>query len=141
MQIPARIPGLKAATILLSLYAAVWITLEAALPRAAALGIGVVLVTAGQLLQKYLGGRRLPLVRWLLVAAVTGLLIGLASGLLTLFFMAVKTGLHAHGPEFTPAEITWVLRQIPLWTLAGLLAGLGLGFLSASVSESVNSKQ
>jgi hypothetical protein len=41
--------------------------------------------------------------------------------------MAVKTGLHAHGPEFTPAEINWVLQQTPIWTAAGLLAGLGLG--------------
>ena len=141
MQVPERIPGLKAATILLGLYAAVWISLEGALSQVVVMGAAVTAVAAGHLLQKYLGGRRLPVGRWLAVTAAVGLSIGLGSGVLTLVFMAVKTGLHAHGPEFTPAEIAWVLHQIPLWTLAGLLAGLGLGFLSAAASESVNSDQ
>jgi len=135
MQVPERIPGLKAATILLGLYAAVWISLEGALSQVVVMGAGVAAVAAGHLLQKYLGGRRLPVSRWLVVMAATGLSTGLSSSVLTLIFMAVKTGLHAHGPEFTPAEIAWVLNQIPLWTIAGLLAGLGLGSLSASVSS------
>ena len=141
MQVPERIPGLKAATILLGLYAAVWITLEGAVPQVVALGLGVATVGAGHLMQKYLGGRRLPVGRWLAVAAAAGFSIGLGSSILTLAFMAVKTGLHAHGPEFTPAEIAWVLRQIPLWTAAGLLLGLGLGALSAAAAGPVNSKQ
>ena len=43
--------------------------------------------------------------------------------------MAIKTGLHAHGPEFSGSELDWVLQQIPMWALVGLLGGLGLGFL------------
>jgi hypothetical protein len=43
--------------------------------------------------------------------------------------MALKTGLHAHGHEFTRAEIAWVLGRTPLWALAGLFAGLGVGLL------------
>jgi hypothetical protein len=67
--------------------------------------------------------------QWWGATAVTGLLFGLGSSLLTLVLMAVKTGLHAHGPEFTPNEINWILQQVPLWSAAGLLAGLGLGQL------------
>ena len=55
---------------------------------------------------------------------------GLGFGLLTLLIMAVKTGLHGHGPEFSPAEISWVIDQIPLWSLVGLLAGLGVGIVA-----------
>jgi hypothetical protein len=55
---------------------------------------------------------------------------GLVAGPMMLIFMSLKTGLHAHGPEFTAAQITWVLRQIPLWSLAGLSAGIGFGLLS-----------
>jgi len=135
MQIPERIPGLKAATILLGLYAAAWITLEGALSQVIVLAAAVAVVTTGHLLQKYLGGHRLPAGRWLALTAAAGFSIGLATGVLTVVFMALTTGLHAHGPEFTPAEIAWVFRQIPLWTVAGLLLGLGLGSLSASASS------
>jgi hypothetical protein len=65
-----------------------------------------------------------------LYSAGLGLFIGLGSAFMTLILRAVKTGLHGHGPEFSQAEIEWVIGQIPLWTLAGLIAGLGLGLLS-----------
>jgi NhaP-type Na+/H+ or K+/H+ antiporter len=58
----------------------------------------------------------------------------LGSSLLTLVFMAIKTGLHAHGPEFTLQEIQWVSQQTPLWAAVGLLIGLGLGMLTARQS-------
>ena len=121
--------GLKWLTILMALYAAVWISLEGALWRATVMGVGVAAVSAGHLLRKYRQKRPLGEWHWLIAMAVTGLLIGLASGPLTLLFMSLKTGLHAHGPEFTPAEINWILQQIPVWTAAGLLAGLGLGLV------------
>jgi NhaP-type Na+/H+ or K+/H+ antiporter len=54
---------------------------------------------------------------------------GLGSALLILFLMALKTGLHAHGPEFSAIEVSWVLQQIPLWAAAGLAGGLGVGLL------------
>ena len=68
------------------------------------------------------------------VTAVFGALLGLGSALFTLLFMAVKTGLHAHGPEFTAEEVNWVVQQIPLWTVVGLLGGLGLGLLLKAVA-------
>ena len=40
-----------------------------------------------------------------------------------------KTGVHAHGPEFSPAEIGWLMQQAVLWSLVGTIAGAGLGLL------------
>jgi hypothetical protein len=70
-----------------------------------------------------------------LVTAVSGLALGAGSGLLSLLFMAVKTGLHAHGPEFSQAEIAWVWNGMLLWTTVGLLVGLGLGLIWAGMVE------
>lgn len=132
MRIPDRIPGLKVVMILLGVYTAVWITLEGALWQVVLMGVGSTAVSLGYGWQKWLGGRVVKGWKWWAGTAVTGLLLGLGSGLLTLVFMAIKTGLHAHGPEFTPAEINWVLQQTPIWTTAGLLAGLGWGLLTRS---------
>jgi hypothetical protein len=129
MQIPRKIPSLKLALVLFAIYTAVWITLEGALWRVIVMGVSVTAVSLLYGWQKWLGGRWVNGWMWWGGTAVSGLLLGLGSGLLSLVFMAVKTGLHAHGPEFTPAEINWVLQQIPIWTMAGLLAGLGLALL------------
>ena len=93
---------------------------------------GVVIL--GHLTNKVLSGRRMSFVMWLLLSAALGALLGLGSALLTLLFMAVKTGLHAHGPEFSALEINWVVQQSPLWIAAGLLGGLGLGLLLRALS-------
>jgi hypothetical protein len=133
VSIPSRLPGLKLATILLAAYFILWIPLEGNLSQTVLIAVWVALVTAGHLAQRWLGGRTLGRGRWLLVAAAFGLYLGLASAILTLLAMALKTGLHAHGPEFTRAEINWVLAQLPLWAAAGLLAGLGLGMLASTL--------
>ena len=130
MQIPRKIPGLKPVLVLFAVYTAVWIALEGELWRVVVMGVGSTAVSLSYGWQKWLGGRLAEGWRWWGVSAVTGLLFGVGSGLLSLAFMAVKTGLHAHGPEFTPAEINWVLQQIPTWAVAGLLAGLGLALLT-----------
>ena len=115
---------------LFGVYAAVWISLEGALWPVVVMGVGVTAVSLGHIAQKYLGGRTLSARQWVGVTAVTGLLLGLFSGLTILIFMAVKTGLHAHGPEFTPEQIAWVIRQTPIWAAAGMLAGSGIGLLT-----------
>jgi hypothetical protein len=128
--IPTAIPGLRLATFLFALYAAVWIALEGNLAQTVLLAFWAALIAAGRLFGRYLAGRHLSVPLWLLVMVAAGLAVGLGSALLTLFFMVIKTGLHAHGPEFSPAEIAWLLRQLPLWSLAGLLAGLGIALLA-----------
>jgi hypothetical protein len=131
MRVPEKIPGLKWATAVLAIYFALWISLEGMLWRAVLMGIGATAVSLGHLAQKYLAGHRLSWQKWVGLTAILGLLFGLGSSTLTLLFMAVKTGLHAHGPEFNLNQIQWILAQTPLWATVGLLAGTGIGFLTA----------
>ncbi len=92
--------------------------------------MGLTALSAGYVAQKRLAGRKYSLGGWLILCASIGFLFGLTVGLLALILMAVKTGLHGHGPEFSPAEVTWVVRQIPWWAASGLIAGAGLGLLA-----------
>lgn len=119
-------PLFKAAAAVTGLYALVWMALEGALGRDILLA--ALALVAGLL---YLDGRGRQ--RWrprhVVIAAVAGLLAGAGLALLTLFLMALKTGMHAHGPEYSPADLAWVWAQLPLWSAAGALLGLGLGLL------------
>lgn len=135
MKLPPRVAGLTWLTAVAALYLFVWIAWEGVVWQTI---LAATLTTAVWLLhmaQKYGAGRLFGLGSWLLLTAVAGLVAGLTIPLLTLFLMALKTGLHAHGPEFTAAEIEWVLSHIPLWTAVGLLAGLGGGLLSWGLGQ------
>lgn len=135
MQFPDRVPGLKLATVLVAVYAVVWIALEGDLVRVTVLGAATSFVIVGALFQRWFAGRRLAPLVWLALCAALGAILGFNSGMFTLLFMAVKTGLHAHGPEFSPEQINWLLEQLPWWTSAGLLAGLGLGLLLVVIRQ------
>lgn len=129
MQIPLKIPGLKGATMLLGGYFVVWVALEGDLPQTVGLAVLAMAVFMGRMWQRVGAGRKLSPAGWLLLTGLAGLFIGGGIGPLTLALMALKTGLHAHGPEFTPLQISFVIAQIPLWGLIGLLAGFGLGLI------------
>lgn len=112
------------ATVVVAAYGVIWIALEGDLARVLLLGLGVTMVAVGHL------ARRLPPpytsgFRRLLVGGALGLLAGAGAALATLALMALKTGLHAHGPEFTVEEIRWVVSRLPWWAAGGALAGLG----------------
>jgi hypothetical protein len=141
MHIPSRVPGLRIATVLVGLYAVVWISLEGDLWRLLLLSAGLSLVAGGYAMQRFLGGRQLSKGRWLLASAGIGFLVALSAGLLALLLMAVKTGLHSHGPEFSAEQLDWLLRQIPIWAIAGALAGLGLGLLAANYQGETNGRR
>ena len=81
------------------------------------------------LIQRYFAGITFTLRQWLAFTTGTGLLFGAGSVLVSLLLIAIKTGLHAHGPEFTIAEIQWVWQQLLLWSVVGMLAGLGVGLI------------
>jgi hypothetical protein len=130
MIFPKKIPGLKWLAILTAVYGLIWMSLEGNLVQVVLLGTAVSVTLTGHFVQRYIGGRYFRLPGWLAAAQAGGLLAGLGSGILTFCFMALKTGLHGHGPEYSAAEIEWVLGMIPLWGLAGLAAGLGLGLLA-----------
>ncbi|MGW8319863.1 MAG: hypothetical protein ACWGPS_11500 [Candidatus Promineifilaceae bacterium] len=130
MQIPETIPGLRWLTVLIGLFGIAWISLEGALWQVVALSVGLTLLGGLHLVRFWLGGRAVKPSQLLLVCAALGGIGGLACALLALALMAVKTGLHGHGPEFTPTQIDWVVSQMPLWGVSGTLAGLGLGLLT-----------
>ncbi|UCG22772.1 MAG: hypothetical protein JSW55_11365 [Chloroflexota bacterium] len=130
MEVPPKIRGLKWLTIIVGLYGVVWLSLEGAIGQVIVLALGLALLGAGYVTQRLIGGRELPLGHWLLFAGALGAITGLACGLLVLALMAIKTGLHGHGPEFTASQIEWAVGQIPLWMLSGTIAGLGLGLLA-----------
>lgn len=138
MQVPPKVLGLKWITLIVGIYAIVWIALEGDLRRVVLLGVGVTAVCLGQIIERYFAGRKFELRQWLLFMATVGLLFGVGSALVTLLLMAVKTGLHAHGAEFTLAEIQWVGQQLLLWSLVGLLTGLGVGLLMATADKEKN---
>ena len=126
---------LKAMTVLWAAFAFFWMMQEGDLRRVVFLGVWTALLGVG-----YGYGRvitHFQLEGWVTVftATIGGALFGLGSVLLTLLLMAVKTGLHAHGPEFSPDEIAWLMQQAPLWTLAGAIGGAGLGLLRLAVSK------
>lgn len=114
---------------LTAVYAFIWMSLEGNLTQVIVMGTAVSLTVAAHLMPRLLGGRAFQPPGWLAVTGMVGLLVGAGSGVLSFVFMALKTGLHGHGPEFSAAEIETVLASIPIWGLAGLVAGLGVGLL------------
>jgi hypothetical protein len=133
MTLPEKLPGLRILSLLAAVAFIVWIIPEGDIRQTVVLAMLLSIAAAGQLWQHRLAGRHLSLRRWLLMTALTGLLVGLGTAVLALLLMVIKTGLHGHGPEFTAEEFDWVLRQAVVWTLAGLLAGVGAGALAAAL--------
>jgi hypothetical protein len=129
MLFPRRMPGLRTLTALGGIYALVWISLEGSLPGVIILAVTATFLGLAHGSTRLLGGRAMGPFTWIGAFVFGGMALGLGAAMLTLLFMAVKTGLHGHGPEFTQEEVIWVARQTPLWTAAGFLAGLGLGLL------------
>ncbi|HSH05182.1 MAG TPA: hypothetical protein VLL52_21890 [Anaerolineae bacterium] len=110
-------------------YGLLWIGLEGELWRVILLGVWSGLLGVwwlGWQGRRWLGGEGW---RWWLQLGLGGVLWGGSSVGLTLLLMVLKTGLHAHGPEFSPAEIGWVGEQWVVWMVVGGLVGMGVGML------------
>jgi hypothetical protein len=133
MRIPPRFPGLRLATLVLVAGSVVWIALEGNFARDLASGAALTVLLLAHLAERTLGGIVLSPIRWFLVLALLGLATGLGSALLTLGLMILKTGLHAHGPEFTAREVAWLVGNLPAWAGGGLLAGAGLALITLAL--------
>lgn len=136
MSIPVHFPGLRLATLLFIASALMWIALEGSLARALLLASAATLILLAHTLQWLLGGAELAPARWLLLLVLSGLVAGVSVPLLTLVLMVLKTGLHAHGPEFTAAEFAWVSGNLFTWAGGGLLAGAGLALITLALRRS-----
>ncbi len=56
---------------------------------------------------------------------LAGLLTGAAVTLAAIALMALKTGMHGHGaPDYSPEQVSLVLRAAPLWMCVGLIFGV-----------------
>jgi hypothetical protein len=129
MTTPARRPTLKLLTFLWGASAVVWLALEGNMAVDVLLAAsGLALVGAWGAVRW--GGRVVSPGRAVAVGALAGLVLGAVLAPVVLGLMAFKTGLHAHGPEYSAAQIAWVWRQIPLWAGAGALAGAGVALLA-----------
>lgn len=126
---------LSALSVAWVVYAIVWMMREGELRQVVLFGVWTAFMLLAFLYRRVFGESPPAGRTAVFVSAVWGSLLGFGSILATLILMAVKTGLHAHGPEFSPDEIAWLMRQAPLWTLAGLLAGTGLGLLRFALTQ------
>ena len=115
---------------------AIWSTLEGSLPRVVVMALLCCLLLVLVVWQRWLVLRPFSLWAWVGITAVSGLMAGLLLGPTVWLLMILKTGIHAHGPEFTPLEIAWVSRQTPVWTGVGLFAGAGIGLISFGLKAS-----
>lgn len=136
MRLPQRVPYLQTITILWGLYALVWIPFEGHLVFVVSMAVSSTAVLCLHLLQRPSNLVFHKLWQWLTFATMAGIVVGLTAVGLTLMFMALKTGLHNHGPEFTLEEIQWVIQQLPNWSIIGAFMGAGLGLISAGMRSS-----
>ena len=78
----------------------------------------------------------------LLYFGLSGALVGALAALCTATLMLFKNLRHAHVfPDYPAAMLLAALERLPLWAIAGALAGLGLGLLLASRLNDRDSNQ
>ncbi len=110
---------LRLGGILLGVVAMLWLSFEGRDERQAIL-LAALLSSLGAIATGLRFGGRLRGYWYLLLGAAFGTLVPLLAVLL----MVVKIGLHGHSvPDFTLAQISAVLRLIPVWGGVGLLVG------------------
>ncbi len=102
----------------------IWLQVEDNTPVAVAIfGIGLATLLTLDRLARYVPPRL-----WLAGAAILGAIAGLGGVLATVALMLLKTGMHSHlFPDYPPGQMLEMLQRAPVWTLAGALAGLGVG--------------
>lgn len=67
--------------------------------------------------------------------ALTGGMAGLIAPAFILGLMVLKTGVHAHGAEYTPLEILWVAHQFGTWLMWGAAVGFGVGLIESTFKQ------
>ena len=119
---PTNLPArrrMRLGAILLGVMILLWLSFEDRDERRAVF-LAVLLSTLGAVATRMRFSKRIYGYWYLLLGVVFGFLVPMLAVLL----MVVKTGLHGHSvPDFTLAQISAVLRLIPVWSVVGLLVG------------------
>jgi hypothetical protein len=132
ISLPTTIPYLPPLTMIWFVLSIGWMALEGRLGPVIVLGVLTMLIILAHIGQRLCGGRSLHTWQVLVGGTVGGGIAGSLLPLLIILLMTLKTGLHAHGAEFTPQEIVWVGQQFRLWGISGGLFGLGFSVLGVS---------
>lgn len=111
--------------ILLGIILMAWVTLEdQSVTLALLFAVAICMLAAAEWLAS---STRLSTEKGWLAYPLAGLVSGAATAPIALVLMAVKTGLHGHTPDYTPAQMSAVLTSFPIWAGAGAFIGLGAG--------------
>ena len=130
--IPSRNPFSRLLTVLLGIVILLWSGIEDKdVITVTALGLLLSILTVMLGLMSRLGGRTLGAAALLKLAALVGSAVAALSSTMTVLLMLFKDLRHGHVyPDYPPPLMLGILERLPLWSLAGGLAGLGLGFLA-----------
>jgi hypothetical protein len=115
----------------------VWFDLEDR-GLAVVMGLSAVVCLAFALsgIARWRGGKQIERRRWLLESMGTGLLWGALVAPVAVLLILIKISLHSHGtPDFTTGDINQVMARLPVWALAGVLAGEAMGLIGAALGR------
>ena len=137
---PSRSWGLTLFTYLFCVVFFFWLGLEdRSLVVVTLLGAGLTVVFVAHGLLRRFGGAALSVRKSSLLLCAGGLLAGGLAPLATAVLMAVKVSLHSHAvPDYTPEAVLAVVARLPVWTVAGLLAGAALALWAYSRRKPTN---
>ncbi|MCO5186664.1 MAG: hypothetical protein M9918_00430 [Anaerolineae bacterium] len=107
----------------------VWTQVEGNFRNVVLLGVSGALLGGWTIWRRWIAKRIATRIQFAVAMTASGLAAGLATPMLILLGMAIKQGLHGHGPEYTTAQVATVTQSI-LWSgLVGLLFGMAAGLL------------
>ncbi len=91
-------------------------------------GASLSLAIGVSLMARWIGGREMPALRWIAVAAGAGLVVGASVTWIAALLILMKTSLHTHPYlDFSPTDLRLLIERTPIWALAGLLIGSAFG--------------
>lgn len=119
----------RLAVAVFGLYFLVWTQLEGNFRNVILLGVAGAFLAGWTIWRRWIAQRIATQTQFAIALSALGLAIGLAIPLMILLGMAIKQGLHGHGPEYTTAQVAAITQSL-LWAgLVGLLFGVAAGLL------------
>lgn len=135
--VPARTLWLRWNAILCALAIFIWSTPEEdrlVFPALLGAWLAVSLLWRGVIIRY--AGRTLHGTRLLIAASLFGAASGALTNICALLLMLFKDARHAHlYPDYPPAMLGGMLARLPAWTLAGMLAGVGMVLLFSAFRQ------